>query len=169
MKKIYLILILCISSCSHQKKLHYEVKSDPSQKIYVGEVSRNIIENDTLFKWFGVNYKSFNPKNEAIEIIKSKKNLVNYLIFAGTWCGDTKRELPKFYKIVDKCEISDENIILICVDRNKKSLDSLENNFNVKRVPTIIILKNNLEIGRIVERANESLEIDLANILKDLN
>ncbi len=163
-----LLISFLIISCLTLNNLKYEVKSDGSQNIYVGEVNRKIIQSDTNFTWFDKNYKSYSPNKEAIEILKSKKDKIDFLIFAGTWCGDTKRELPKFYKLVDEVGISEKNIQLICVDRSKKSLDSLTFKYDLRRIPTIIILQNNKEVGRFVESPQLSLEDDLAKIVIDL-
>jgi hypothetical protein len=46
-------------------------------------------------------------------------------------------------------------------DRGKK--------FKIKKTPTFIILRNQVEIGRIVERPEISLEADLLKILETIN
>jgi hypothetical protein len=46
---------------------------------------------------------------------------------------------------------SKDRVTLIGVDRSKKTLSHLAEALNVKNVPTIIVLKNGKEIGRVVE------------------
>jgi len=83
----------------------------------------------------------------------------------GTWCGDSKRETPHFYKILDQTGFNINNLQLITVNRNKKTPDNLQEGFDVKRVPTFIFYKDGKEIGRYVEYARESLEKDILKIV----
>jgi len=40
---------------------------------------------------------------------------------------------------------------MLGVDRNKKTIELMSETFNVTLVPTLIVLKNGKEIGRVVE------------------
>ena len=83
----------------------------------------------------------------------------------GTWCGDSKRETPTFYKILDETNYNYNNLELVTVDRSKTTPDGLEKGYDVVRVPTFIFYKDGKEIGRYVEYARESLEEDMLAIL----
>lgn len=83
----------------------------------------------------------------------------------GTWCGDSKRETPRFYKVLEAAEFDLKNLEMITVNRGKKTPDNLERGFNIFRVPTFIFYKNGKEIGRYVEYPRKSLEKDMLDIL----
>ena len=85
--------------------------------------------------------------------------------FIGTWCKDSQREVPRFYKIFDQLSLDPGAMRLIMLDRDKKSGRNIEDGKDVDHVPTFIFLKNGTEIGRIVESPIESLEEDIFNIL----
>jgi thiol-disulfide isomerase/thioredoxin len=87
------------------------------------------------------------------------------MVFLGSWCGDTKRELPRFLKIMEFLKFPETKIKLIGVDRTKKAPVYTENIWNIEFVPTFIFLKNGMEIGRIVEQPVASLEQDMKQIL----
>src|SRR5450759_3111650 len=90
----------------------------------------------------------------------------HFIVIGGTWCGDTKRELPKFFKTVSLSHIPESNIELYGVDRSKKSNDGLTEKYGITRVPTFILFSDGKEIGRIVESTNHGMEFALAGLLK---
>jgi hypothetical protein len=51
----------------------------------------------------------------------------------------------------------------------KNDLQNRGQDFKVKKTPTFILLRNNKEIGRIVEKPDISLETDLLKILSSVN
>tara|TARA_B100001057_G_scaffold52608_2_gene46760 strand:+ start:6762 stop:7253 length:492 start_codon:yes stop_codon:yes gene_type:complete len=91
------------------------------------------------------------------------------LILFGLWCHDSKREVPKMLKILDSIGLGNEKLQLVAVDIEKNDPENLSKSFNLKRTPTFIIFKDLNEIGRIVERPNESIEKDLLNIIEQKN
>lgn len=87
------------------------------------------------------------------------------VVFLGTWCGDSRREVPHFMRIAEKSGIPTERIRYYGLDRTKKSPDGLTDAYRIERVPTFIFLMGGKEIGRIVELPRSTLEGDLFEIL----
>lgn len=83
----------------------------------------------------------------------------------GTWCSDSREQIPAFYKILDELNYPSDKVTLICVDRKKKGLSNEADGLNIELVPTIIFYRNGEEIGRIIETPQESLEKDLLGII----
>jgi hypothetical protein len=74
--------------------------------------------------------------------------------------------LPRFYALTDAAGLSSERITFIGVDHNKKSLHHLAEAFKITNVPTLIIMKDGKEIGRVVEYGKSGMfEKDLGEIL----
>lgn len=96
------------------------------------------------------------------ELIAKKK--ISFLIFAGSWCGDTKTELPKIIKIFQSCEIARYEIIGVDRAKFEPSLRFVE--YHIERVPTLIILANNQEIGRIIEFPKNDWFEDIQQIIR---
>ena len=83
----------------------------------------------------------------------------------GSWCGDSKRETPRFYKLLDETGFNQNDFELITVDRSKKTPDNLQEGVDIIRVPTFIFYKDGEEIGRYVEYPRETLEKDILKII----
>lgn len=90
-------------------------------------------------------------------------------MFLGTWCGDSKREIPVFYKILEAAKFPENKLQVIAVDKTeeayKQSPNHEEKGLNIHRVPTFIFYKNGLEVNRIVESPQETLERDILKIV----
>jgi thiol-disulfide isomerase/thioredoxin len=114
-------------------------------------ISREVIQNDSSFKWYAENLKGYTPNAAAVEALKKNADSIQLLTFMGTWCEDSHNIIPKFYSLLDASGFSKDKVTLIGVDRNKKTLSHLAEALNVKNVPTIIVLKNGKELGRVVE------------------
>jgi len=95
-----------------------------------------------------------------------EKDDLTITIVIGTWCPDSRREVPRFMKIADLWGFPHDRIKFIGVDINKVA--PLEDYFQlaIERVPTFIFYKKNIEKGRIIEVPETSLEQDTRNILK---
>ena len=87
-------------------------------------------------------------------------------IVLGTWCGDSKLQVPHFYKILDAAGFPEKSVKIICVDGDKKAENGLIDGLDIKNVPTFIVYKDQQELGRIIESPKETLEKDLLVILK---
>jgi hypothetical protein len=87
----------------------------------------------------------------------------------GTWCGDSRREVPRMYKILDYCGVKASQIQLVNVSNSdtayKQSPGHEEKGMDIRRVPDLLVFNNNREQGRIVESPVVSLEKDLLSIV----
>ena len=94
-------------------------------------------------------------------------------VYIGTWCGDTKRWVPKFMKLWKSLDLPLDRIKLIALhnepDHYKQGPNGEEKGQNIHKVPTFIFHKEGKEVGRMVERPLTSLEIDLAQIDKGIS
>ena len=142
------ILLLSLFSAAQTQ---YEVSRDGSDKILKGIISRDLIANDTAFKWYKQNQSGYKPNAEAASALKSKSSALELIVFAGTWCSDTKYILPKLFALIDSASFPNDRVTLIGVDRNKKTLSHLAEALGVLNVPTVIVMKDGKELGRVVE------------------
>ena len=94
------------------------------------------------------------------------KDGITIKIVLGTWCPDSRREVPRFMRILDLWQFPMANVTFIGVDNAKLSPVGEYEKLDIQRVPTFIIYKNNIEAGRIIENPTTSLEQDMVNILK---
>lgn len=141
-----LLMIGIVSSAQTQ----YEVTND-GEKILKGIITRDLIAKDTSFKWYAHNLAGYKPNEAAMNALKSKSGQLQLIVFGGTWCSDTKYILPKFFALTDAAAFSQDRITLIGVDRDKKTISHLSEALGVVNVPTIIVMNQGKEIGRVVE------------------
>ncbi len=117
--------------------------------------------------WFDKNYVNYQPKEKVVKKIKKQLKGISIISFLGSWCHDSKRELPRFYKIMELAGFDlKNNFKIIGITRGKKTPDNLQEGYNIKHTPTFIFYKDGKEIGRYVEHSRETLEKDILKILK---
>jgi tetratricopeptide (TPR) repeat protein len=136
----------------------------------LGICSAKDLEQQPYANWYKPNYEAYTPNPEIIGQLKSLRlEKFTLKIVFGSWCGDSKRELPRMMKVLSAIGLPEKNVQLIGVYDSmpvyKQAPKHEEQGLNIYRVPTFIVYKKNVEIGRIVEYPIESLERDLLKIL----
>ena len=132
-----------------------------------GEFSRDQLENSTHNSWFLENYNA-HPLNEAlVSQIDSLFDGVEVTIYMGTWCEDSQREVPGFFKIIDALEANDQTLPIVGLNEDKVSHNGSAEQASVTNVPTFIFSRGGEEINRIVEFPIISLEQDIFDILQE--
>ena len=154
--------IFLFSGCTFAQQ-----KETISKPNYVeGVTSKEAFKVAPYATWFNRNYDNYKLDEAIVKEIKKNLKGVTIRAFMGTWCGDSRREVPHFYKILNDAGFDEENLEMIGVNYRKKTANNLQEGLNIIRVPTFIFYKKDKEIGRYVEYANESLEKDILKILK---
>lgn len=151
MKKFLLIAFATVLSHTLFSQAAEVSRDMNGSKVLKGFMSKQDLANDTAFGWFAENQKGYIPYPAALQTLKNSKDSVRFLVFAGTWCSDTQSILPKFYSLSEAAGVSQGHITLLGVDRAKKTIQHLSEAFHIENVPTIIVLKDGKEIGRVVE------------------
>ncbi|KAB1160368.1 tetratricopeptide repeat protein [Tenacibaculum aiptasiae] len=167
MKKILLgsfFLISCIISAQQINKTTLDSKG---RVMLLGKTNKKAFETKD-FSWFQKNYEDYITNKDVINEFKEQLKDYTIKVFYGSWCGDSKRGIPKFYKVLDEAGYDLKNLEAIAVDRKpeayKASPNGEEKGLNIHRVPTFIFYKNNREVGRIVESPKQDYERDMLAI-----
>jgi len=146
-----------------------EIISSRGDTILAGHCSLSAFEAMPYKQWFDHNYNTYATDTATIEQLKPLLTGKTIEVFLGTWCGDSKREVPRMMKILQQAHIDTTQVKLILVDHAenvyKQSPQHEEQGKNIHHVPTFIIYENNREKGRIVETPVVTLEKDLLSIL----
>ncbi len=159
----YFILILSTMSCFAQKNIGTSVKDSSGNLI--GVANKESFLEAPFNEWFTPNYTSYETDKEVTAKLTPLLKEVTIKAFMGTWCGDSQDQTPVLYKILDEVDFNYSHLELITVNRSKTTPDNLQEGFNIERVPTFIVYKNDKEIGRLVEYPRESVEADLLKIV----
>lgn len=157
MSKYLFLIIVTLLSVQSFSQTPYEVTGEGDQKILKGFISRDLIAKDSAFKWYQQNQAGYTPPAASVNALKAKAPQLQWLIFGGTWCGDTRNILPKFFSLLDAAGVQQDHVTLVGVDHSKKAFGHLTEALNITNVPTIIVLKDGKEAGRIVEYGKTGL------------
>jgi|YelNatPaOPRAMG01_1025707.scaffolds.fasta_scaffold39083_4 hypothetical protein len=134
--------------------------------ILIGYCNRQAF-NDTSFSWwFESMYDLYNVDSLVANECAPKLKKVDITIVMGTWCSDSRREVPRLFKILDYLKYPSDKVTIIAIDRDKKGRGDDIKNLKIELIPTIIFYRDKKEIGRIVESPKVSLEKDMLKILE---
>ena len=152
------ILLVFSFSCSK--------KQEPVKKTY--PILMNLLNVEDMLSEIPVmktELESYQPDSAAVAFLQNFDKDIQISVLLGTWCSDSRREVPRFLKIMDAVHNPHFQYELIGLDRAKKDSLGLGEKFQIEYVPTFIVLKNSEEIGRIIETPTETIEQDLVEIL----
>lgn len=172
MKRIVLFFsILFCSQITLSQSINSIVTDEKGDKKMLGIINKQGLQQAPFNTWFKPNYENYLLNKKVVSKLKDSLSQYNIKIFLGTWCGDSKKEVPQFYSILDAAKFPKNQLEVIAVDRTpeayKQSPNHEEKGLNIHRVPTFIFYKDGKEVNRIVERPVETLERDMLHIVTD--
>ena len=171
---LFIYTILCIS-CHHQLApqgsviSNLEINDQHGNPQLLGRTSRERLEQPPYRDWFMKSYEAY--QIDSLSAAKLRAGLAGkrMMVFFGTWCGDSRREVPRFLKLLDCCGIDSSAVDIVTVSNAdslyKQSPNHEEKGLNIFRVPDFIVFDKGREMGRIVESPVASLEKDLLSIV----
>jgi thiol-disulfide isomerase/thioredoxin len=170
MKTMYFLLILTLWPLSqiNGQNFNQEISNEDKPPTLIGKINKEAL-SQKHFAWFEENFHAYLPNNEVTNQLSTA--LAGYTItaFMGTWCGDSKKEVPRFYKVLEACKFPIDRLTMIGVARNrdayKQSPGGEHEGLNIHRVPTFIFYKNGKEVNRIVEHPIKTIEEDMLQLL----
>jgi hypothetical protein len=166
MNKLFCLLLL---ACSHPAVAQ---TSAEKPKILYGVCTKDSLIAEPFGSWYNTNYETYKPAPGIVSDLKKEDiSGISIKVFFGTWCGDSKREVPRFLKLLSTISFPEKKLQLIGLGGGdslvKQSPEHEEAGLGIFRVPTFIIYKNGVEINRINEFPVFSLEKDLLTILDE--
>lgn len=118
-------------------------------------------------KWDYYIDPGYSPDEVDLGILKNELSDATFSITIGAWCGDSKEQLPRFFKLLEQCGIDYSTWEITLVSRDRKSWYSATCDSLITKVPTIIFYKSGNELGRINELPKTTIERDLVTMLFD--
>lgn len=117
--------------------------------------------------WASYDAADYIPDDSVMSELKAvNKDNISYILFSASWCPDCMKEMPQLMKIFKLMDLDLETITIYGLTYKEKTEPTgTYLKYDIKRVPTLVVLKDGEEIGRIVEYPVESLEKDLLKIL----
>ncbi len=171
MKHLFTTLLVLCTTVVFAQEFNKEIVQEDGKKFMVGKINLEGLHAKPYQQWFHQGMKTYSIDEAFVELFKKDLAQYNIKLFLGTWCGDSKRETPRFIKILEAADFPMEQLEIIALDRRKehykKSPTGEEKGLNIIKVPTMVFFKNGEEINRIVERPIDSLEEDMAQIVQN--
>jgi len=128
---------------------------------YSGEITAE----DLLAQYpaFAKEYKNYSPSEDDLNTIKTLSGK-QVLVFLGTWCHDSKREVPRLLKLLDGSGVKLGALQLIAVGYDKLDPDGLAKQYDLRYTPTFIVSSNGKELLRMIEKPKHSIAMDLTRL-----
>lgn len=177
MKYLYLtLLVLSILACQQKPKK----TTSPKEKIEIPErllgkdwEGNEILEGKVTYlqmasytkEWFDKEYAAYPINQSLINKLKPLLEGKEVILYMGTWCEDSQREVPAMMKILRQADYNINDLKIIAVNEDKTTPDQLEKEHQITYVPALIFLEKGEEINRIVEFPIKTLEEDIFDIL----
>ncbi|MFZ1529467.1 MAG: hypothetical protein WAT19_11975 [Ferruginibacter sp.] len=159
-------MLLCMNAATY-------CQQTPDRVLY-GKITTDSLLQKPFESWYSKNYNSYSCNTSVkASLQKSLFRDVSIEVFFGSWCGDSRRELPRFIKLLDETGFDKFKLKIIAVGGSdslyKQSPLNEQAGKGIYRVPTFIFYKQGKEIGRINEFPAVSLERDMQFILSGEN
>src|SRR5689334_15883534 len=117
MKSIYISFIL-VFTCSKPFAQNLESKDRYGNPMLLGKSTRERLTQAPFDSWFNAAYNDYVVDSASAQELKQLLKGKRIQIFMGTWCGDSQREVPRMFKLLDHCGIPASQIELVNVDNS---------------------------------------------------
>lgn len=153
-------------SGSTDKTLNKIVKDSYSGILMlIGECNREAFK-DTSFNWWWMSeYNFYDVDSASLKEVKNDLKNINIKIVMGTWCSDSREQVPHFFKVMDEAGYPEDSITMVCVGRGISDSTGVSDSLKIKLVPTFIFYRDRKELGRIIETPKKTMEEDIYEIL----
>lgn len=150
MQKISALLILSIL---------FACKTLSGPKEVLGKVEISELAKDSACWWLPVQF----GKYQADPSVLNRMSMLDFKgyswrVYLGCWCSDSRKMIPPFLDIMQEIHFPKDRISFFALDLNKQAPGDYEEQDSISLVPTIILFKDNVEQGRIVETVDVPLE-----------
>ncbi len=164
-----LLLVTLLTFSLAAQSLNQSVLDAEGKAKLLGPCNRAGLEAEPYGAWFQSGYEAYVVDSILLQRCEGSLTDLQIEVFLGTWCGDSRREVPRFFKVLDQLALPETALSLVALDNGseatKQSPSHEEVGKLIHRVPTFIVYRNGAEIGRIVETPHTSFEMDLTQIV----
>jgi thiol-disulfide isomerase/thioredoxin len=131
--------------------------------VLLGPVSRDKVE--AVPEWVQAEVDA-KPEADAAAALAAVEPGAEVVVYLGSWCGDSRREVPRFWKALDAAGAAVPfSVRYVAVDRQKKEPAEAVAADGIRFLPTFIVRRGGHEVGRVVETSPKGIESDLLALL----
>ncbi len=133
--------------------------------VFNGLITLDDLSNEASFSWMKSGIEDYKPYASAVDFLRTYLKDYSLVVFMGTWCDDSQNLIPRLAKVLKEADFPLAKLSLYGTDRAKKTKSREDRQYDVEKVPTIIVFKKGKEVGRITETVRKSIEDDLSAII----
>jgi len=160
------ILIMGAFACTYGQDFNRVVFDEKAQKdVMKGFCDEEGLKTTVWSDFYETAYNSYQPDMERIILLMPLMQGVKIVVTLGTWCGDSKQHVPAFLRILSELKFDVANLTIIALDRNFDSGEQGIRPYDTEKVPTFIFFSGDVELGRIIETPDGTLEEHMMKIL----
>lgn len=163
---LLLILMMAGTQAFAQKAYKVSIDDDNGQLVCKGPITFDELRAEPKFKWFRQSIADYKPDYHDMRLIADSLGHYKLVVVMGTWCDDSQNLVPKLAYVLDKVFFPYARVSMYGVDRDKSAGGDERERYNISKVPTIILMRNGTEVGRITETVAISVEHDLAELIR---
>lgn len=172
MKHLFAFALFFFITASVTAQIPEKVMDEKSQTIIlVGATDPQFLTEGDFGASYVSEFTNYLPDSSSIQqisnLLAAESGTLKLTIVLGTWCGDSKEQVPRFYKVNSLLTSKFNEIEIIGVDRLKKAGSLDISALKIEKVPTFIFFRNGTEIGRIVETPQNSIEKDILQLISN--
>ncbi|HSK14469.1 MAG TPA: thioredoxin family protein [Phnomibacter sp.] len=141
------------------------VQDKNGNPMVLGPCDTSVLGIEPFASWFHTGLTRYVIDTACCDSLRPYAAGSEVLLFFGSWCGDSRREVPRMLKVLYNAGFTNEQIKLIGLGNGdtlyKQSPTHEERGMDIKKVPTLVMRIDGHESGRVVESPIESIEKDL--------
>ena len=149
-KQSLILLIVMLIVVIGAAVIFYERFSQNENEVEPNVILEANVENNENAKSDVLNIES---SNFETEVIKSEKKVL--IDFYADWCGPCQKLSP----IVDKFAKEHNEIKVVRIDIDAQ--EELADRYNIRSIPTLVVIENGEEINRVIGLVSEEKIIEL--------
>lgn len=133
--------------------------------MWVGAVQPDDLMQAPFDEWYESGYNDYAANADTVATLSTALDAVEVEVYFGTWCDDSKQDVPRVIRVLDDAGFSPDRLTMIALSDHpgefKFSPGGEGRARLIHRTPTIVVTRDGREIGRIVQYALDSIEEDL--------
>jgi len=142
MKKIFIILLFIVVCIQAQDINKIIIDEKTGKPMLIGLCDRTVFADSSFSWWFEPEYEYYDFDQQVIDSLKQiVTDDIEIKLVLGTWCSDSKREVPHFMRILDEINFDTQRITMLSVGRDKLIEGFNISNLEIEFVPTFIFYK----------------------------
>lgn len=160
-RSLAVTVLLAASACRSGETSPPTSSQDQAPPVLVGPLERAQVEREVP-GWVS----EAEIDREAAAKLASVPPGAEVTVIFGTWCGDSRREVPRLWRALDAAGPDlPFTLKYVGLDRQKTAPGFDKEGLDLRYVPTVIVVRDGREVGRIVESAPNGIERELLALL----